>query len=252
MNKETTERMVAWLTSEHNTEENVRLGATLLLQVNRNQGMYQRIMRNPLRHVETVVYQLQKLVDMRLEGYSIRDVVQLNSEVMPPIKEAIADEGEGKTSKGKRPDHDTLPGDIKDIWEQNAERWKKIKEVYNTCKSLNKPCDRFEHLKVLKEAWYTYKREMARYDDFKSTAADGNTESSGGSDTPVLSAEDTKAVSAARSYLSKNLKNWTSPTEDQVAKIRERVDLLVRLNQTIGDDLKNQLLAIGIKVGEDA
>lgn len=244
--------MVAWLTSEHTTEENIRQGATLLLQVNRNQGMYQRIMRNPLRHVETVVYQLQKHVDMRLEGYSISDVVKLNNEVMAPVKEEMDNEGNGKVAKGKRPDHDALPQDIQDIWEKNAERWKRIKEEYNTCKSINKPCDRFEHLKVLKEAWYTYKKEMARYDDFKFVGTDSDHDVTGELGAPGLSAEDTKAVNAARSYLSKNLKNWTSPTEDQLAKIRERVDLLVRLHQTIGDDLKSQLLAIGIQVGEDA
>lgn len=279
-----TEKIARWLDSEHTTTEQIEEGAQLLLSLNRDGAMYQRIMRRPQRELKFLEYKLQRFLRLRQDGQTIKDVVMLSKEIMPELeavtdKEPLPVEGQGVylpveqtplpdggndryVRKGIRPDHDRLPAEIQAIWPANAERWKKIKEAYETCKQLKEPCDRYEYLKVLKETWYKYKQEMARYDDYRLTA-DGGSESEGAADqTPTLTPEQEKQVANARSYISKNLQELLtihSRIEGSVAtdqdkqdfqkkqpKVKERVDLLLSLNQPIGDDLKGLLKEVEI------
>ena len=55
---------------------------------------------------------------------------------------------------------------------------------------------------MLKETWYKYKQEMARYDDYQLTA-DGGSEGEGAADqTPTLTPEQEKELKNADSYIS--------------------------------------------------
>ena len=221
-----TEKIARWLDSEHTTTEQIEEGAQLLLSLNRDGAMYQRIMRRPQRELKFLEYKLQRFLRLRQDGQTIRDVIKLNDEIMPvletvtdkepmPIEEQALllpvlqpdEQNGGKEQfvrKGIRPDHDQLPAEIQAIWPANAERWKKIKEAYETCKQLTEPCDRYEYLKVLKETWYKYKQEMARYDDYRLTA-DGGSEGEGAEQTPALTPEQEKELKNADSYISKNM-----------------------------------------------
>ena len=289
-----TEKIARWLDSEHTKTELIEEGAQLLLSLNRDGAMYQRIMRRPQRELKFLEYKLQRFLRLRQDGQTIRDVIKLNDEIMPvlktvtdkeplPIEEQAlllpvlqSDEQNGGRSaegrlqgkkeqfvrKGIRPDHDQLPTEIQAIWPANAERWKKIKEAYETCKQLTEPCDRYEYLKVLKDTWYKYKQDMARYDDYQLTA-DGGSEGEGAAEqTPALTPEQEKQVANARSYISKNLQDLLSihsriegnvasdqdrqEFQKKQAKVKERVDLLLSLNQPIGDEIKGILKEVEI------
>ena len=283
-----TEQIARWLDSEHTTREQIEAGAQLLLSLNRDHAMFQRIMHRPERMLSFLEYKLRRFLQMRQDGQTIKDVIRLNDEIMPVLesitdKEPMPVEEQGEylpveqpaekdggndryVRKGIRPDHDQLPAEIQAIWPANAERWKKIKEAYETCKQLTEPCDRYEYLKVLKETWYKYKQEMARYDDYRLTA-DGGSEGEGAADqTPALTPEQEKQVANARSYISKNLQELLSihsrieggvatdqDTQDfnkKQPKVKERVDLLLSLNQPIGDDLKGMLNEVGISTDQ--
>ena len=283
-----TEQIARWLDSEHTTREQIEAGAQLLLSLNRDHAMFQRIMHRPERMLSFLEYKLRRFLQMRQDGQTIKDVIRLNDEIMPVLesitdKEPMPVEEQGEylpveqpaekdggndryVRKGIRPDHDQLPAEIQAIWPANAERWKKIKEAYETCKQLTEPCDRYEYLKVLKETWYKYKQEMARYDDYRLTA-DGGSDGEGAADqTPALTPEQEKQVANARSYISKNLQELLSihsrieggvatdqDTQDfnkKQPKVKERVDLLLSLNQPIGDDLKGMLNEVGISTDQ--
>ena len=274
-----TEQISRWLDSEHTSQELIMAGAQLLLSLNRDHAMFQRIMRRPERMLSFLEYKLRRFLQLRQDGQTIRDVLKLDAEVTPQIQGAIETEpipvegqeellpieeeaqGDGDTGcyvrKGIRPDHEQLPAEIQVIWTANAGRWKKIKEAFETCKSLTEPCDRYEYLKVLKDTWYKYKQEMARYDDYQLTADGGAAEQA-----TALSPEQEKQVANARSYISKNLQELLAihsrieggvatekDTEDfdrKQPKVKERVDLLLSLKQPIGDDLKGLLNEVGI------
>ena len=279
-----TEKIARWLDSEHTTTEQIEEGAQLLLSLNRDGAMYQRIMRRPQRELKFLEYKLQRFLRLRQDGQTIRDVIQLNDEIMPvletvtdkepmPIEEQALllpvlqpDEQNGAKEqfvrKGIRPDHDQLPAEIQAIWPANAERWKKIKEAYETCKQLTEPCDRYEYLKVLKETWYKYKQEMSRYDDYR-LSADGGSEGEGDAEqTPALTPEQEKELKNADSYISKNMpqllmlvsvakeeefnEGQIKNLENLRQRIQQRVDVLLKYGRTLTDERKVQLKQCGI------
>lgn len=285
-----TEKIARRLDSEHTTTEQIEEGAQLLLSLNRDGAMYQRIMRRPQRELKFLEYKLQRFLRLRQDGQTIRDVIKLNDEIMPvletvtdkeplPIEEQAlllpvlqSDEQDGGKEqfvrKGIRPDHDQLPAEIQAIWPANAERWKKIKEAYETCKQLTEPCDRYEYLKVLKDTWYKYKQDMARYDDYQLTA-DGGSEGEGAADqTPTLTPEQEKELKNADSYISKNLPQMQQlaaaakeedfndeqkkDLESLRQRIQQRVDVLLKCGRTLTDERREQLLQCDIKVSLEA
>jgi hypothetical protein len=273
-----TEELVAWLRSEHTDDESIRKGAMLLLRVNRNQGLYQRICRQPQRGLAKLEYEIRKHVNYRLEGYTIEDIENLDREITPVVRVAVdaveengdeslqphvqevdGDYGESGTVvvSGKRPDHDSLPDDIKTLWDKNAERWKKIKEAYNLLLSLDAPCDRFEHLKLLKETWYKYREDMCRYDDFKAENADED-----GDKKPEISEEDKKAIDVDQAYISRNLpvlmglvmesREPDFANEEKLeslrAKIQERVFALLKHGVVLSENRKADLVKCDISL----
>lgn len=284
-----TEQIARWLDAEHTTTEQIEAGAQLLLSLNRDRSMYQRIMRKPKRELKFLEYKLRRFLQLRQDGQTIRDVVALDRKLSPEIKSVIDTEPSANevpdptlpvlqntehgdisgavVRKGIRPDHDRLPADIQAIWTANAERWKKIKEAFETCKSLTEPCDRYEYLKVLKDTWYKYKKEMARYDEYKLTdnssfKVDGDT-----AQAPALTPEQEKELGNADSYISKNLPQMlmlaaASKEEDFNAdqvkhlenlrgRIQQRVDILLKYGRTLTDERREQLQQCDIKLTLD-
>lgn len=284
-----TEQIARWLEGEHTTTEQIAAGAMLLLQLNRDGAMYQRIMRRPERELKFLEYKLRRFLRLRQDGQTIKDVIRLNDEIMPELesvtdREPLPVEGQGEylpveqpaemndasehfVRKGIRPDHDKLPANIQAIWPANAERWKKIKEAYETCKSLSEPCDRYEYLKVLKETWYKYKQEMARYDDYQLPANGGSEGEDAADQTPALTPEQEKELKNADSYISKNmpqLQQLVSASkeeefnEEQIKilenlrqRIQQRVDVLLKYGRTLTEERSEQLKQCDIKLTLD-
>ena len=274
-----TQELVDWLNSDHSSDEKIREGAMLLLRINRNKNLYQQIKRTPQRMLKKLEYELDKHLKIRMNGYSLDEIVQMAKDVMPKVEKAMDAETDAPEStaeilpiitpseqggeevvvtKGKRPDHDALPVDIQNIWPKNAERWKKIKELFELCKQLEQPCDRYEHLKVMKEAWYKYKDEMARYDDFKAT--DDTTE--GENKKPELTEQEKESVNYAQSYISRYLPQLLElkqqaqepdlSEEDQAKleelreKLQNRVNTLLKYKVALTDQRKADLVSVDI------
>ena len=261
-------RLKAWLEKESHTDnEDIMEGAQMLLKLNRNQALFNTISRRPGKYVSKIEYELKKFLPMRLNRMTIGDVKKLDAELTPEIQDAINNETGSADDElnekedlpahgGKRSDHDSLPDDIKSIWEENAMRWKKIKLVFNQLKTLTQPCDRYELLMQLKETWYKYKAEFERYDSFElnSTTTEGESEP----------AEVIKQITNARAYISKNidklqqLKSKTlsdNPSDKDIEKyknlcnnLRERLTLLLDNSQVVGDDVLAKLAEGGVEI----
>lgn len=278
-----TEKIARWLDSDHKSSEAIAQGAMLLLQLNRDRSMYQRIMRRPQRELSFLEYKLRRFLQMRQDGKTVRDVIQIDNDITPelgavikadalmsdagklPVPQPAEKDGGNDmyVRKGIRPDHDRLPAEIQAIWPKNAERWKKIKEAFETCKSLTEPCDRYEYLKVLKDTWYKYKQEMARYDDYRLTA-DAATVPDGTPSGAALTPEQEKELKNADSYISKNLPQLIQlcaaaredgfgeaqqkQLESLRSRIQQRVDILLKCGRTLTDERREQLLQCDIKV----
>lgn len=287
-----------WLSKETHTEAELADGAMMVLQCNRNRAMYNTMMRKPSHYEEKMVYELKKHLAYLQNDMNLEDVKNLEKRILPVIGKAIADtedttdraaaalgeipensflpapalsseepyeQTDAIVARGKRSDHDNLPDNIRAIWEKNAERYKRIKQAHETCKTLTAACDRYEFTSAIAELWTDYKKDFDTYDHYVLVDA----KEKAGSQAPdteevQLAAEDVKAINAARPYISKNLpklialvaaakqEGFTEAQAQELEswrdRIQQRVDVLIRTKQVIKDDLRQQLTEADIKL----
>ena len=186
-------RIEEWLSKKKHTEAELADGAMMVLQCNRNRAMYNTMMRKPSHYEEKMVYELKKHLAYLQNDMNLEDVKNLEKQILPVIGKAIADTEEtidkaaaalgeipedsflpapalsseepykqtdAIVARGKRSDHDTLPEAIRAIWDKNAERYKKIKQAHETCKTLSAACDRYEFTSAIAELWEAYKKDF--------------------------------------------------------------------------------------------
>ena len=287
-----TQKIKQWFDSEH-TDDNIREGALMLLQINNNRHLYQQILLRPQKMLDHLVYELQKHYGYRTKGMTLDEVHKFDIEVTPLLQKAVdstddADklaaevaphlpfvEAENTDSidasaiiaKGKRADHDQLPDDIKEIWDANIQRWKRIKELFEACKAYQLSCDRFEGLNAaneefqkmlltLKTEYYAYKQSMDQYDH----AVPGQKEENAETKTDVVISAN--AIGNARSYITKNIDKLiqlkadgkTEQAEKLQANIEQRVKTLLDAKAEIKPATLDKIKEAGIVIpaeGED-
>lgn len=287
-----TQKIKQWFDSEH-TDENIREGAMLLLQINNNRHLYQQIMLRPQRMLEHLKYELQKHYDYRIKGLSLDEVRKFDGEVTPLLQKAVDSTADADKlaadvaphlpfvdaentdsidataiiAKGKRADHDQLPDEIKEIWDANIQRWKRIKELFEACKAYQLSCDRFEGLNAaneefqkmlltLKTEYYAYKQSLDQYDH----AVPGQKEENAETKTDVVISAN--AIGNARSYITKNIDKLiqlkadgkTEQAEKLQANIEQRVKTLLDAKAEIKPATLDKIKEAGIVIsaeGED-
>lgn len=246
-----TAQIQAWLAKPEHSKDDLVQGATYVLKLTRNQALFNTIMRRPERYEDKIIYELKKRLPMRLDHMTRSDVKALEAEILPaitPLIDTTENQNEGEETQdasavGKRADHEQLPVEIQQLWDANAERWKKIKELYNTCKELEKPCDRYEYLKLLKETWYAYKKDFAVYDSYK---IGENPEPTGVSVDSSASEITVKDVTNARAYISKNLEKLETMTDkesDECKKLKEKVAQRINVILNAGESFSEDMIA---------
>ena len=250
-------------------DRDVTQGATLLLSLNRNNIMFQQIIRCPDKYADKVEYELRKHLAIRLNDKTVADVLEMNKTVVPnasdslklmPVVSSDCELPEGVKAKGMRSDHNDLPDEIKALWDESSNLYFKIKELFETLKGMESApaCDRFELLKQLDELDKRYRDNLKTYDNYSvvnelegsNHPADGNTNTN--PDDLV------KKVTAARTYLSQNrdkLAGFKDTDEKKykelLAKVQERYDLLLSTNSTVSPEQTAELKELGVKVVEE-
>lgn len=258
-----TAQIQTWLAKPEHSKDDLVQGATYVLKLTRNQALFNTIMRRPERYEDKIIYELKKRLPMRLDHMTRSDVKALEAEVLPaitPLIDTTENQNEGEETQdasavGKRADHEQLPVEIQQLWDANAERWKKIKELYNTCKELEKPCDRYEYLKLLKETWYAYKKDFAVYDSYK---IGENPEPTGVSVDSSASEITVKDVTNARAYISKNLEKLETMTDkgsEEYIKLKEkvaqRINVILNAGESFSDDMITRLAPVFAEINFD-
>lgn len=258
MDTKLTEKIQKWLDTPAD-ERDIVAGATMLLQLNRNQFFYNNVTARPARYAAKLEYELKKHLRIRLDGQTIQDVVRMEKTVLPAVEKTIQEEvavannrqemvidnhevvidsdddkpQEAVVAKGRREDHDSLPDEIKALFDNAGQLYFSIKQLYETLKTMEnaQPCDRYEYLKQLKEADTKYHANLQKYDAYR---ADGTT-------TTVEPETETSAdlagkISTARGYLSSNKSKLAALKADKgaaekyaalLAKMQERYDFLI-------------------------
>lgn len=250
----------------------------MLLQLNRNQFFYNNVTARPARYATKLEYELKKHLRIRLAGQTIQDVVQMEKTVLPAVEKTIQEEvavannrqemvnddhevvidsdddkpQEAVVAKGRREDHDSLPDEIKALFDNAGQLYFSIKQLYETLKTMEnaQPCDRYEYLKQLKEADTKYHANLQKYDAYR---ADGTT-------TTVEPETETSAdlagkISTARGYLSSNKSKLAALKADKgaaekyaalLAKMQERYDFLIANGAPISEAQTAELAELGV------
>lgn len=260
LNPKVTVEIAEWLNSDHSRKEDILKGAQLLFRMNNDRYMYGRITRRPEREVKFLEYKLRRFLMMQQDGKTLSDVVRMDRQVSAEVRRAFDSKPDDNDMlpvaveplkenttyirKGIRPDHDSLPEEIKAIWSKNAERFKKIKQLRETLKTLSQPCDRYEYLKILKDLWYTYKKDMARYDDYVGTTSQKTAEGQ------TMTEQQKRDMKNADSYISKNLpvllelvkaaKEPDFDGQEKLEGLRKRIQERVSLLQSLGRELTTE------------
>lgn len=254
-----TRKVQEWLNAPE-SERDIKEGATLMLQLNRNRALYNSVMLRPEKFKDKLVYELKKYLRIRLDNMTVSEVATMETEVMPRAKETIEsmpvistdDEiQEGAIAKGRRPDHDSLPAHIRELWDSNKPRYRKIVLLFNELKAMHdaQPCDRYEKLRLLDEADKKYRSNLKKYDEYVAApaapAASVAADQSQGTDM-------VKAVGAARKTISKYKKVIASNPEDPAkietakSKIQAAVGVIRNAGAEFSDTTVQELTAIGI------
>ena len=281
-----TERIQAWLSGEdHKSKDAVLEGAAILLKLNGNQILYNNIVKNPERPMwpDKLEYELNKFLKIRLDGYTRREVLQIEAKVMTEAAIILTEKEDAaaahsavdagnildEPTKGRRADHDSLPAEVQQLFDGNRSRYLKIRELHTKLRAMNKmqPCDRYEFLKQLEELEKDYRLNMQQYDEYKAdatTVTSEGSEDAGKSDSGRTPEEMKKAVDVARTWVNRNTPKLTElyaeyqkedgkltkkqEYEDLKAEFEIRLGTIIDNGGKIGDKVRAKLEPLGIEI----
>lgn len=252
MNKVITEKIRLFLALEKPTDEEIKDAAFTLLQVGGEgeRHIYNSAQRRPQALLPWIRTDLRKFLSIRNRGLERSQVPSYNARAVRNVRETLSRRPETVEEErnplvavtsvlGKRADHDSLPERIRQLWDLNAERWKKIRQLHAQLQTMiSKPgyqaCDGNELCHTLLEADTEMRRDYERYDSWKDG---GNIPK--GDDDPV------KLVQKARTALSRALSRKRQD-DGSLARIRESLSVLKENGAEIKETTRQKLSAIGI------
>ena len=182
-----TARLQAWLDAPEGTRDMTE-AADLVLRLTRNRILAANMARRGAAMEAKAVYELRKHLAMRLDRMTAphrappprlfrmtaAGVRAMERELMPRVAAATAardviDGTAAVRGAGKRPDHDSLPDDIRALWDENEELWRDIRRLFYTLKDMDDApaCDRYEYLKMLDQKEKRHRRNFERYDKWQ-------------------------------------------------------------------------------------
>lgn len=173
---ELTPQIKEWLDTEP-SQRNLQQGADLLLRITRNKILYTNITRNIARHGGTIEYHLNKIYKARLNDITHAQVRSMMVEVdaIAGARGLDSPEGSSKRSefqRGKRADHDELPDEIKQLYVDNADILRKMRECHVRLRMItpeNSTCpdsDRYPWAKEIIALDTLYRENWNRYDHY--------------------------------------------------------------------------------------
>lgn len=250
MEKSYEQRVNDWLNTDP-SERNLEVGATLMLQGNRNRILRDNVLRK--QNFEKVEYELTKIIGSARVIEEKFDLQKLDLSVAISMK-SLEEANEKGELKGFRPDHESLPENIRQIPVKNLERYRTMRSLFEKIKLLSEdghaPEERVPFLKELFKHEESLIADWATYDKFVVGKTGPAKESK-----PV----DAKRIMANRKYLSENKKKYPVLIESGkpenaaklLAEMQKRCDELTNAEQTFDPGQLVELRAIGLIISQD-
>lgn len=248
-----TSAMQEWLNTPVK-DRDVRAGADMMLAVTRNRALYNSVMRNPEKLMGKLEYELRKHLNIRLQGMSTADVARIEQSVMPAVQKTVesmpvlsSEDEIVPGRKGRRPDHDSLPEEVRRLWDDNIDRGRRIVLLFNECKAMAdaQPCDRFEKVKMLGDLDRDYRMAMSKYDAYVPGMPFSGLDAQ-----PARDRE--KVVNAARKTISTYKKRLSGLDKADIEagpgldKINEAVRVVLANGGTFNPEYADELRSIGV------
>ncbi|MDE6234299.1 MAG: hypothetical protein K2M56_00930 [Muribaculaceae bacterium] len=137
INLELTPKIKEWLDTAPE-DRDIQAGAELLLRVNRNRILYNNIMRNPARHAATLEYQMKKILKQRLIDTTHEEVARMMVQVDSiATTHGLTREPRSEFQRGKRADHDQLPPEVQQLYVDNADIMRRMREAHTRLRMIN-------------------------------------------------------------------------------------------------------------------
>ena len=155
MDHKFTELIKKWLETPE-AERDYSVGALYLLKLSGNRIMYLNTVAQLERKRQFVEYQLQKYYNFRVQALTHAQVQEMELQVEAIVAEHIplAAKADEQPQKGKRPDHDSLPDEIKAKFVENLSLLQRMRELHLKLRTLStedSPCPDSERYPFLKE-----------------------------------------------------------------------------------------------------
>lgn len=275
-----TEKLQTWLNRPHSSEEMIKEGALLLLQLNKNRVLYNNILRQPTRqrYRERLEYELNKHLQIRLAGLTQSEVAAMDARVLKVAESIIASQGDSAgdiqdeqdeetrvLKKGKRPDHDQLPEKIQQLFNSCGGVYKRIRKLHTMLKGMENltSCDRYEYLKQMDELDEIYRKRMREYDEYKagttsaSPASESKNTEQEGKDVNVLLNNERSylkrlKVRLKKAYDERGISEVTYQAyEDMLSEAIPHINKLLSLGGRITEKSRYPLRQLGVKFPDE-
>lgn len=170
MDHKFTELIRKWLETP-DAERDLSVGALYLLKLSGNQILYKNIVADLDNRSDVLEYHLQKYYNFRVQALTHAQVEEMSAQVETIVAEHIplAAEADNHPVKGKRPDHDLLPDDIKAKYVENLSLLQRMRELHLRLRSLsleNATCPDSERYPFLKDLIALDKKLHANWEEY--------------------------------------------------------------------------------------
>lgn len=137
INLELTPKIKEWLDTPAD-QRDIAAGAELLLRINRNRILYNNIIRNPAKHAPTLEYHLRKILKQRLIDTTHEEVARMMATV-DGIASArgLNRQQRSEFQHGKRADHDMLPPEVQQLYIDNADIMRRMRDAHTRLRMIN-------------------------------------------------------------------------------------------------------------------
>lgn len=240
----------AWLQSDN---KDFDIGYELFVRFGHNRALALFLARK--RKLSKLEYELQKIMDRLVvkeaPGMPLKPVKQIVKVAEAKAKGTrdadvkLAEQGKLVVVHENRINYDELPEELKKLYDENLERYKKMRALHEKMKLATTDQERAEHRSALVYLDDKLAETWAILDNW---AAGNGTEQA--ESQAKDAAEVAKEINAARSYLSRNVKGAEKLTgekrEKMLDNLRQRLDVLQKHKADLKPETRHEIFKLGL------
>ncbi|MBD5172289.1 MAG: hypothetical protein HDT02_03595 [Bacteroidales bacterium] len=165
MDHQFTAKLNDWLSNP----EDLAQGALLLLQLTGNTFQYQKLLSDLPHYRDYIIERLKQFAVIRNQGLDHQAVVAEVEKAGKAVDDAASEDSRQFT--GKRPDHDSLPDKIQQLYDSNLELYSKMRDLHAKVRLIaasNASCKDADLLPFAREIVKLDKQRLKNWEEYDS------------------------------------------------------------------------------------